>query len=210
MRSKILVYGSLLNYSPRNRGTSEPSRRSRVIADKLKSAEKNLIKQVCIRLKEKKCEVLASTIFPPETILVPIPGHAKLLIGGLWVSNEIAKALLNDGIGSSIAALIERKSATRSSRQSGFNRPSVKEHYDSIGIKTQILQSNNITLVDDVVTKGATAYACYLRLKEAYPLSNVRLFAVMRTCGLVQDIVDLVEPTVGSILYIDSEAIREP
>lgn len=68
-----------------------------------------------------------------------------------------------------------------------------------------------ITLVDDVLTKGRTAIAAASRLEEAFPQAEIRLLAVIRTQGLVPEIVAIKDPSTGMIRYdaITNDAERQ-
>jgi hypothetical protein len=59
-----------------------------------------------------------------------------------------------------------------------------------------------ITLVDDVLTRGRTSYAAARRVHEAFPEAEIRLFAIIRTQGLIPDINALVDPSVGRIVLV--------
>lgn len=57
----------------------------------------------------------------------------------------------------------------------------VVDHYNSLRVDKELLEPTEITLIDDVVTAGRTAFACAQRVQEAFPKATIRLFAVMRT-----------------------------
>jgi adenine/guanine phosphoribosyltransferase-like PRPP-binding protein len=69
--------------------------------------------------------------------------------------------------------------------------------------------SDRILLVDDVVTKGATAIAAISRLAEIYPEARISLFATILTKGLVPDIDRILDPAVGRIRLVNGEPQRE-
>lgn len=70
---------------------------------------------------------------------------------------------------------------------------------------------STITLVDDVLTMGRTTYACAQRVHEAFPEAEIRLFALIRTLGLVDDIATIVDPTIGKITgYSSGRTFRDP
>lgn len=68
-------------------------------------------------------------------------------------------------------------------------------------MKNEMLQSDQITLIDDVVTLGRTSYACAQKLHETCPDMKIKLFALMRTKGLTPDIDVFIEPSVNAITY---------
>jgi predicted amidophosphoribosyltransferase len=49
---------------------------------------------------------------------------------------------------------------------------------ESLAVTNQLLGPLQITLVDDVLTMGRTAFACALRLHEAFPGAEIRIFAM--------------------------------
>jgi len=61
-------------------------------------------------------------------------------------------------------------------------------HYDSLRVHKRTDVTGRILIVDDVVTKGSTALAAASRLAEVYPNADIRLFAAIRTKGMVSDI----------------------
>jgi hypothetical protein len=67
-----------------------------------------------------------------------------------------------------------------------------------------------VVLVDDVVTKGRTLLAAATRIQEAFPDTEVRAFALLRTMGLIPDVAQLLEPCVGEIRWTGADAQREP
>lgn len=56
-----------------------------------------------------------------------------------------------------------------------------------------------ITVVDDVVTKGATLLGAASLLAGAFPRAEIRAFALVRTQGYVKDIERILDPVVGRI-----------
>ena len=78
-------------------------------------------------------------------------------------------------------------------------------------VDSTLVDPRNITIIDDVVTKGATLLAAASLLANAFPDARVRAFALVRTMGLVPDIERIVEPVVGRIgLDAWGEPIRDP
>jgi hypothetical protein len=58
---------------------------------------------------------------------------------------------------------------------------------------------------------GRTSYACAQRLHEAFPNAEIRVFAVIRTQGLILDVEAIVDPAVGTITgYPSGKTMREP
>ena len=117
---------------------------------------------------------------------------------------KIAQAVQNGGIVTHVETYLKRESAVpKSSFQAPGERPTVDTHVDSLAVlvQEQSLLPIELTLVDDVVTKGTTLCACALKLRESFPNATIRGFALIRTMGLVPDVREIVDPCVGSITY---------
>jgi hypothetical protein len=56
-----------------------------------------------------------------------------------------------------------------------------------------------ITIVDDVVTRGAMLLAAAQLVAAAYPDAEVRAFALVRTCNLGPEIDRSIDPVIGTI-----------
>ncbi len=65
-----------------------------------------------------------------------------------------------------------------------------------------------IVIVDDFVTKGRTLYAAATVVSRAFPNSDLRGFALVRTMGFIDDIPRIVEPVVGVLRRDASGAVR--
>jgi hypothetical protein len=108
--------------------------------------------------------------------------------GPLWVPRRLCEELLRAGLGARWEPLLVRRlPVTRSARAGPGGRPSVRDHYESLAVRPPYgsdplgEDTTAITLVDDVITKGATLLAGACRLAEAFPRATVRAFALLRT-----------------------------
>jgi predicted amidophosphoribosyltransferase len=102
--------------------------------------------------------------------------------------------------------LFERRRITFRTPTSQASRPAT----DSMRVNRPVERPDRITIVDDVVTKGATLLAGASLLREAFPDTEVRVFALVRTRGLVSEIDRIVDPVVGTIRNRCGGADREP
>lgn len=147
-----------------------------------------------------------------DVTLVPIPGSAPLLPNGLWVARRICEAMRAVGLGQSVLPCLQRVTAVPKSAYAARGaRPSPQQHYDSMRVNPQLHRPMRITLIDDVVTLGATFIAAASLVKEEFPEAEVRAFALIRTRGLTPEIAQVVDPVVGEItLDVLGKADRNP
>jgi predicted amidophosphoribosyltransferase len=152
--------------------------------------------------------------FHRTTILVPVPSSSLMRPGTLWVPERIASALVKMGMGREVVACLVRTTALRkAARTDPSERPKPQEHIDTISVQSQISeQPNEILLVDDIVTRGATLLGAANRLAEVFPGAQVRGFAAMRTISDPSDFVATYEPCSGTIQYRErtGDTLRRP
>ena len=90
-------------------------------------------------------------------------------------------------------------------------RPTVQIHYASFQMTDQQLDvTQNIVLIDDIVTKGRTLLAAATMVAQAYPGARIRAFALIRYTGFVSDIEHVVQPCIGTIDWDGSDCMRAP
>lgn len=205
-----IPYGTFANYSPK--GTSDLSKKSRSVCGAIKAGQENIIRSAFVHLRKPSAACLQPFINPDVT-LVPVPRSAPLTEGALWPGRVIADLLVSGGFGREVLPCIQRlRAVPKSSSSAGNERASVQAHYESLGIKNQLLRPQKITLVDDVLTQGRTTYACAQHLHEAFPEAEIRIFSMIRTQGFIPDIEHLVDPSVGIVKYYPSsgKTFRDP
>jgi predicted amidophosphoribosyltransferase len=151
--------------------------------------------------------------FGPDVVLVPVPGSSLLVLGGLWPADRLCKAIRNEGLAANVRPLLTRTKAVPKSATAGpGQRPSVETHYDSLAIRpaTPLLPPTvRFTIVDDVVTRGATLLASYVRLREAYPDVPINCFALIRTMSGVE-VDSVLNPVEGVISLAGGHLHRNP
>lgn len=202
-------YGTFANYSPR--GTSELSKRSRGTCGAIKAGRITIIQSAIPHLRASKSEVL-SPFLAPDVTLVPVPRSSPLAEGALWPSKVICDVLVEEGFGREVMPFLARTRALPKSSQSpAADRPLVPDHMDSITVEPIMFQPDKITLVDDVLTMGRTTYACAQLLSDACPNAEIRIFAMIRTQGLQEDVEQIVDPATGVIVgYPSGKTHRDP
>lgn len=148
--------------------------------------------------------------FGAQVTLVPVCRSSPVVRGGLWVPLLLAQTLQQLGMGGEISPLLTRVSAVaKSAFSKPADRPTLRQHFDSM--RAEILQPapTHIVLIDDVVTRGTTLLAAASRIAEAYPDAEVRAFASVRTMSQ-QEITDTKDPCVGSIEPRGKWSSRDP
>jgi len=191
----VINYANLLQYSPRGKG--EISIKSQAITGAIKGGR---ISPSIPKLIIKHGAYLADFL-NEEVTLVPTPRSSPIRETDLWPTLEIVKMLAALKLGNISTCLFRTTPVKKSSQNyTGEHRPSILEQYNSLAVKN-VVPTSNITLVDDVVTMGRTSIAAASRLAEKFPNANIRLFALVRTMGFVDDI-DIIEKCEqGTITY---------
>lgn len=119
--------------------------------------------------------------FQEDTILVPVPRSSLSLPNQLWVPERLASAMVKRGIGHDVVTALFRDTPIRSASMSRGNQPTALEGFQSLGVHNTITDARRIVLVDDFVTRGATALGAANRLLTQYPDAQITLFAAVRT-----------------------------
>lgn len=206
-----LAFFGLLQYAVR--GTSELSRRSKVVRNDVKAGKELVLERVARRVAENidTGGVLAEC-FRGAPTLIPMPRSAPLLREALWPSLQICEALRQAGIGGSIWPGLRRvKAVPKSALARPGERPEPPDHYASLVVEpADMLQGPAaIVVVDDVVTRGSSLVGMFPRLVEAFPGIPIRCFAVLRTIS-EGDIPAMLAPVTGFVTYSRGRLQREP
>jgi len=219
MRLTELEFGSLLTYTPR--GSSDKAINSRNVMLALKQEgfvedstgkTKLMSKWVAEKIQQKRQELPFTHFFQDNTVLVPIPKSSLIKQGSLWVPERIASALLEAGLGERVQKLITRvRPVQKAATSLPENRPWPRDHFNSLRVLETLKQPDEILLVDDVVTRGATLMGAANRLLESFPEATIRAFAVMRTISNSNQFEKLNDPCIGKItLRSFGDTLRRP
>ena len=218
MRLTSLDYGSLLSYTPRGASTEMQHSKDVMLALKTDGFITDpspipMSQWMARTVQQQRLKLPFASFFQPNTILVPVPSSSLMQPDTLWVPDRIATALAKMGIGREVVACLVRTTALRKAAWTDSSeRPKPREHVDTIGVQGRISSPDEILLVDDIVTRGATLLGAANRLAEAFPAARIRAFAAMRTISDPSDFVATYEPSSGTIQYRDptGDTLRRP
>lgn len=200
-----LNFTSFLQYSPR--GQSSTSRTSQLFTRAVKDdsfyGTQRAIQYAALRLSQEiPNDLPLQKCFSGDVILIPVPRRAPLVPGGLWPTMKLCEAMHQNGIAGNVLPILTRVTAVQKSATAGSGqRPGPQEHYDSIvadANRPLLGSGHHLVIVDDVVTRGATFFGCYARLREAYPNVQVSCFALIRTMSNVE-VDSILSPVEGVI-----------
>lgn len=196
-RSEIPL-GTFAAYSPR--GTTETSRKSRQVRDIVKGVRRPLFERFLDAVAEEPHRQSLAHVLGPDVIVVPVPRSAPLLAGGLWPGREIAEGLVARGLASEMRPMLSRVRAVPKSAFAKYGeRPVPETHYHSLDCEPTMITGTRITVVDDIVTKGATMLASAWRISDVLPGATVAAFGLIRTMGLQPEVEEIVDPRGGVI-----------
>jgi predicted amidophosphoribosyltransferase len=209
---RAVTFASCYVYSPC--GTCPISEHSRLMRARLKAGDARLISKYAVRVRQQASESrLLSGFFSSDDILIPVPGSKPRTPRVLPVTEQLAAALLRQGLGRCAWCGLQRvRGVRKSSTAAAGERPTVAKHYDSLAVEyTDTFPGfGQIILIDDVVTKGRTLLAAAARLHETFPRAHIRAFALLRTMGLIPDVDRLLDPCIGEIKWKAGDAHRNP
>ena len=197
-------------YSPR--GVGFGSEASRQLCGRLKTGDVAWLPVYAriVREQASRHEGLTA-LFAGEVLLVPVPGSAPRS-RRVWAAERLATALHGVGLGRCVWPVVQRRVAVRRSATAiNADRPTVRQHFESVSIATRANRPpGRMVLVDDVITKGRTVLAVAARLYEAFPHADIRAFALVRTMGLIAGVTGPLDPCQGVVRWAGGDAWRDP
>jgi len=208
----VLSFASCYLYAPG--GACHVSERSRLLCSLLKAGDTRLIVKYARQVR--RClsdHPPLAEFLDPRDVLVPVPGSEALTSGSAPVAQLIADAFVHEGLARARWDCLRRVRTVRKSATAPPNeRPTVQKHYDTLLVERTLPVGEyaRLTLIDDVVTRGRTLLAAATRLREAYPRTPIRAFALVRTLGFVPRLDCLFDPCVGEICWRRGDARRNP
>lgn len=167
-----------------------------------------------------------SLAFGSRVVLVPVPGSAPSP-RAVWVGERLAWYLKEVGLAAAVWPILHRRYAVRKSAfAAAGERPSVLEHCASLAVAGGFRDGAAIdprglagelpagalqlTLVDDVITRGRTLLAAAIRVRDAFPRAEVRAFALLRTLGPNETLDRTLDPCEGEVRWACGDARRHP
>jgi len=185
----------------------------------LKFSDPERIKSIASWMASDHGRDLFPTYFGSGVALVPAPGHAPRVKGGEPRSTtiELVRSMESEGLGRRREWLHRLEKVPKSAWSRG-DRPTEKRHYSTIDLSAPPVLGldpvDRITVVDDVITSGATLHACVRRLAEAFPSARVEAFAVVRTISGVTQLDKAFDPVPEGegriVLNADGSTRRTP
>ena len=208
-----LSYAALLQYSPRGSQPFSVLSKDVTLAIKQDSYLRGfrMIEYVAKRIREEQGSYpFLGSYFGSSVTLVPAPRSSPLKDPrALWPALRICQALKAEGCAGHVLPCLKRvKPTTKSATAGSGQRPDPEAHYESIEVEQQgiLTTPTSITIVDDVVTRGSTFLAMHQRLAEAFPLAEIRCFAVVRTMSGIE--VDQIMSPVEGLISFDGVSLQ--
>jgi predicted amidophosphoribosyltransferase len=202
-----------VTYCPR--GETQLIRKSQTLVRQLKEnrmlGAETAAAFVARRLKEMAPDFVAEFLWR-DVALVPVPRSSLQKSGALWPALEIATELRALGLGCRVIPCLKRNSAvTKAATAAPNERPKAREQFESLELINPLDLPTNITLVDDVITRGAQMLGAAWCVWALRPDVTVRGFAVIRTISSSADFSTIAAPCVGSVTFgRDDESYRSP
>ena len=214
MKLSEIEFASLLTYSPW--GTTEIEFRSKTTKTNLKTdvrleTEQILMSEYIARGIKKNLEQLPfADFFKANPILIPTPTSSLTQKDTLWVPERLATALVNNGLGKDVKSCLQRTTPLRKSHtSSSANRPKAFEHYNSMSVQKTLVEPDEILLIDDIITRGATLLGAANKLADAFPKANIRAFAAMRTISRPENFSKIFDPCRGKIELVGEDTYSD-
>lgn len=210
-----IEYASFLVYNPNSKKfSSDLSALSRRVVDAVKreTAQWASKQRLGERMAGELGDAIRGTFFPTGGTLVPMPGHAPLKdpAASHWSARELCQHFASSGLASDWRPLLSRTEAVpKSAFSKPEDRPTAERHAESMSVSLELGVGEVITVVDDVITRGATMLAAVSLLAQAYPSAKVRGFALIRS-DTDHPIREVKSPVRGTVTVVSWGTKREP
>ena len=188
-----------------------------VVVDGLKHGRRGIPERIAGYIFRRWQEGLFRDFLGPNVEILPVPGHAPIRGSDrrVWPIRDLASKLEEYTLGKQRSWLRRTAGVQKSAFAVPSGRPTSIDHYSTIELRQEaplLYPPARITVLDDVVTTGATLHACVRRVRDAFTDAEVLAFAVVRALGNVTQIDNLVDPVEdGTIaLYSNGSTSRTP
>lgn len=206
-----LRFASLLAYSPD--GEEELSRRSASAVADIKNCVPDYMTRIGLRFEEAIGAGKFRHFLGQDVVLVPAPRSAPFRTkDAAWPARRICDVLASRQLCASVENWLQRHTAVRKSAltRKGIDRPGPDQHEATLRfVDVLVPPPARVTIVDDVVTRGATLLACARVVAARFPRTEVRALAVVRTMSR-QEISSMLAPVEGRIWLQNGMPRREP
>lgn len=190
-------FGAYLVYSPY--GKTETSRKSKDVCLGIKNDRPGYLASTVRHLAEHFRKTRLTEVLGRDVALVPAPRSALMRKGDLWPAKRIAHELVKVRLGREVVPCVTRvKSVPKAAWTPPSERPTARTHLDSLDLTGELGDAKQITVVDDVITRGAMLLAVVSLLKTHHPDAEIWGFAMVRTMS-GQEVGSNVAPVLGSI-----------
>ena len=144
--------------------------------------------------------------------LIPIPRSSLRHPGALWPAQAFAQALVDQGHGLRVLECLHRtKAVPKAALAPSGSRPRASTHRESLSVVRPREMPATVTLIDDVITRGAQVMGAALALWRVYPSLTIRAFVVLRTISQTCDFNgEILAPVVGVVALSNGETSRYP
>lgn len=220
-----LPFASCFAYLPG--GSGLVCEEGRLLCARLKSADPAWLPRLAARVwLETVGHGRFAMAFGSRVAFVPVPGSASSQRAH-WVGERLAWCLKEIGLAAAVWPILRRRHTVRKSAFAApGERPTVLEHYSSLAVErvfsvrapvgpcrtSSELPGDRlqVTLVDDVITRGRTLLAAAGRVRDAFPGAEIRAFALLRTLGPDETLRQILDSCEGEVRWVSGDARRHP
>ena len=217
MRLNQIRFCSLLSYCPHGRSSEIQHSKQIMIALKTDAFVEEppiaMSDWVARAIQGQRTEAPFAQFFDSNTVLIPTPRSSLMRRDSLWVPHRIATALVREGIGKEVMpCLVRVKPVPKAAFSAAEERPTVLQHYKTMEVQGRLIKPEAITLVDDIVTRGATLLGAANLLADIFPEARISAFAAMRTISNSSEFKGTFAPCDGTIRYREEsgDTLRRP
>lgn len=184
--------------------------------DGLKHGRAPWLEQIAGHISQRWQEGLFHDFLGPDVVILPAPGHAPIHGNArrIWPIQDLATKLEQYTLGRRHNWLLRTTKVQKSAFAAPGERPTSGDHYSTIELcqEARLFHPTRVTVLDDVVARGATLHACVRRVRGTFPDAEIRALAVVRALGNVTMIDDMKDPVEDGTIILHPSGItsRKP